>query len=120
MPIQFLYFDLGNVLLLFDHEIACRQSAELTGLTPRQTRQIIFTNDLEERYERGDITSREFCEIFCAESGTRPDYNALMLACSDIFQLNTPIVPLVTQLRAAGHRLGILSNTCEAHWQFVM
>ena len=119
MPIRFIYFDLGNVLLKFDHEIACRQTAELTGLTPARVRQIIFTEDLEERYEGGKISSREFYEIICEESGTQPDYSALHLACSNIFTLNAPIVPIVVQLRAAGYRLGILSNTCDAHWQYV-
>ncbi len=28
------------------------------------------------------------------------------------------MLPLVAQLGQAGHRLGILSNTCDSHWQF--
>jgi FMN phosphatase YigB (HAD superfamily) len=120
MSLRFFYFDMGNVLLLFDHEIACRQVAELTGLTAQRVRQIIFKQDLENRYEGGEITSREFYDIFCEESGARPNYDALHLACSKIFELNAPIVPIVAQMRLAGHRLGILSNTCEAHWQYVI
>jgi HAD superfamily hydrolase (TIGR01509 family) len=36
-----------------------------------------------------------------------------------MFSLNTPVVPIVAQLRAAGQRIGILSNTSPAHWEFV-
>ncbi len=36
-----------------------------------------------------------------------------------MFQLNVPVIPIVAHLRAAGYRLGILSNTCEPHWEFV-
>jgi FMN phosphatase YigB (HAD superfamily) len=36
-----------------------------------------------------------------------------------MFELNIAIIPLVAQLYAAGYRLGILSNTCEAHWDYV-
>jgi len=28
------------------------------------------------------------------------------------------MLPLVAQLRATGHRMGILSNTCVAHWSY--
>ena len=28
------------------------------------------------------------------------------------------MVPLVSQFRAAGHRMGILSNTCRSHWEY--
>jgi lambda repressor-like predicted transcriptional regulator len=31
---KFIYFDLGNVLLFFDHQRATRKIAELTGLAP--------------------------------------------------------------------------------------
>ena len=34
MPPKFIYFDLGNVLLRFDHELACRQMAAVAGTTP--------------------------------------------------------------------------------------
>jgi HAD superfamily hydrolase (TIGR01549 family) len=39
------------------------------------------------------------------------------VAGADIFTLNHSIVPVVAQLQAAGHRLGVLSNTCEGHWE---
>jgi glucose-1-phosphatase len=43
----------------------------------------------------------------------------LLHAASDIFELNESIVPLVTELCEQGHRLGILSNTNESHWNFI-
>ena len=41
------------------------------------------------------------------------------MANSQIFELNVPIVPIVGHLKAAGYPMGILSNTCEAHWEHV-
>lgn len=118
-PPRLLYFDLGNVLLNFDHEIAVRQMAQVSGAAPDVVREIIFGKDgLEWRYERGDISSREFYDLFCQQSKTQPDYNSLHRAGSEIFELNTSVVPIVSQLSAAGNRLGILSNTCEAHWEY--
>ena len=106
-------------MLTFDHRIACRQVAELTGLSADRIWEIVFGSDLQMRYERGELSSREFFEEFCAASNTRPDYDALHGAHSDIFELNVPVIPIVAHVHAAGYRLGILSNTCEAHWDFV-
>ena len=98
---QFLYFDLGNVLLTFDAQIACRQVAELTGLAAQRVQDIIFASRLQWRYERGEVSSREFYEEFCAASHTRPDYDALHYANSAMFALNVPVIPIVAQLWAS-------------------
>lgn len=118
-PPSFIYFDLGNVLLLFDHDIACRQMAQLADVTPNQIREIIFETDLQWRYERGEISTREFYEVFCERTGSRPDLAELQRAASDMFELNVPMIPILSHLKLAGYRIGILSNTCDAHWQFV-
>jgi putative hydrolase of the HAD superfamily len=118
MSVKFLYFDVGMVLLTFSLERMCRQMAEVSGIAATQVSQIIFDGDLQRRYERGEISSRDFYEAFCREAGARPDYDRLALAASEIFELNGSIVPVVAQLRQAGHRLGVLSNTCENHWQY--
>lgn len=119
MAKPFLYFDLGNVIALFDHEIACRNVAALTGVDARRVRQIIFQGGLEDRYERGDLSTAEFHQAFCEQSGTSPSLPELQFACSDIFRLNVGLVPIIASLKAAGYRLGILSNTCPAHWDFL-
>ena len=36
-----------------------------------------------------------------------------------MFEVNVPVMPIVAHLQAARYRLGILSNTCESHWQYV-
>lgn len=116
-PPRFFYFDLGNVLLDFDHAIACRNIAALTGLTPQRVREIVFDSGLELCYERGDLTCREFWLAFCESSATEPDFDSLLAAAGRIFWPTRGTLDLVRQLKQAGHRLGILSNTCAAHWQ---
>ncbi len=118
-PPKFIYFDLGNVLLTFDHEIACRNMAAVSGAPVDRVRQVVFENSLEWDYERGDLTSRQFYDIFCRETGTQANFDDLMFAAADMFELNAPVVPIVGHLNAAGYRLGILSNTCDAHWRYV-
>ncbi len=115
--LKFLYFDLGRVLLHFSVDRMCRQMAELAGIEPAAVRAAVFEGDLQSRYERGEITGPEFHEAFCRATGTQTDCAAMTIAGSEIFELNVSMLPVVSQLRAAGHRLGILSNTCEGHWE---
>ncbi len=115
---KFFYFDLGNVILRFDHHLAARQMAAVAGVSEQRVWDTVFATDLELRYEAGEIGDREFYEIFCRQTDSRPNFDALLLAGSAIFSPNTSIYPLVGALIAAGYRLGILSNTCPGHWSY--
>jgi FMN phosphatase YigB (HAD superfamily) len=115
--VKFFYFDLGMVLLRFDVEVMCRRMAEVAGLDPPQVRRALFEHPLQKDYERGLSTTREFYETFCDTTGTRPNFEALLCAASDIFDLDAAMIPVVAHLYEAGHRLGILSNTCDCHWE---
>jgi FMN phosphatase YigB (HAD superfamily) len=117
-PPRFLYFDLGNVLLLFDHQLACRQMGEVAGVPPELVWDVVFASDVELRYEAGEISDREFYEIFCGQTNSRPDRDALLLAGSRIFTPNVSIFPVIAGLVNAGRRLGVLSNTCPGHWSY--
>jgi len=119
MAIEFVYFDLGNVLIHFDHERAARQMADVAGVTEQQAWNAVFADGLSLRYEQGELTTREFYEAFCQRTNSSPELDAVLNAASDIFEVNESILPLVEGLRASGLRLGILSNTNEAHWNFV-
>jgi FMN phosphatase YigB (HAD superfamily) len=114
---KFLYFDLGQVLLNFDVELVLRQMAAVAGIDPGRVAQAIFASGLQARYEAGAVSSRGFYEEFCRQTGAQPDYDALAAAGTDIFTLNVPMLPVVAHLREAGYRMGVLSNTCEKHWE---
>jgi glucose-1-phosphatase len=118
MQPKFLYFDLGKVLVDFSVERMLRQVGAVAGIEPEAVRAAVFGDGLMRQHETGRLSSREFYEAFCAATGTRPDYDALAAAAAEIFTLNLPVLPLAAHLRQAGHRLGILSNTCETHWEY--
>ncbi|MGD9721789.1 MAG: HAD family hydrolase [Pirellulales bacterium] len=117
-PPRFIYFDLGNVLLFFDHRRAARQMAEVAGVPEEVVWQLVFAGDLERQYETGEVDDHQFYEHFCRETGSRPDARALALAGSEIFTPNIALSPIVAALDSAGYRLGILSNTSPAHWHY--
>ncbi len=119
MPPRLFYFDLGNVLLRFDHRVCSRQMAEVAGVPEDRVWQVVFEEGLQEQFERGDLTTPQFYEAFCERTQSHPGREALLHASSAMFDLNVPTIPIVAHLRAAGYRLGILSNTCEPHWEYV-
>ncbi len=119
MTPKFIYFDLGKVLVDFSFEQMCRQMGAAAGIEPQRV-QAVLAAGLQADYETGKLDSRAAHEIFCRQTGTRPDYEAFSLACNDIFTPIDSMLPLVAQLYQAGHRLGILSNTCEGHWNYCL
>ena len=117
---SFLYFDLGNVLLMFDHHRGAAQMAEVAGIPVEQVWELVFQGDLQKRVECGAISSQEFFDEFCQQTNSQPDRDELALAASAIFEINASIVPLVATLHVSNHRMGVLSNTCEDHWNYVI
>ena len=119
----FIYFDMGNVLLTFSHELAAKQTAELCGIPEKLAWQILFDEGLHWEYERGELAEEEFFARFCQRARTEsgfaaPDPQRFDYAASAIFELNTRILPIVFGLGAAGYSLGVLSNTSSAHWRY--
>ena len=116
---QFVYFDLGNVLLTFDHSVAMSRVASRTGVSTADVEAAIFQSGLQQDYELGTISSDEFASRVADALKVAIAPNDVWLLCSDIFSLNASIVPIVTHLASGGYPLGILSNTCEAHWKHI-
>ena len=72
MAARLLYFDLGNVLLYFDHWRACAQVAALTASDPDQVWEVAFAGTLQQDYEEGKITTEQFYEALCEALDARP------------------------------------------------
>ncbi|MCO6045449.1 HAD family phosphatase [Aeoliella sp. ICT_H6.2] len=123
MKPQFLYFDLGNVLLTFSNERACEQMAAVAGVSYEDVAQLVIGPHEREsllwRFEHGLVSEDEFFERFCRELNVEPDRRELEVAAADMFAPIESSFALVQDLKAAGHRLGILSNTNPVHWRFL-
>ncbi len=117
---QFIYFDMGNVLLHFSHEKMAAQMAAVAGIEAEHAWRILFEGQdgLEWRYERGELTRDGFYRGFCDAAGASADIDRLDAAGNAIFELNAPIIGPVGRLAAAGYRLGVCSNTTLSHWTY--
>ena len=114
--IKFVYFDLGNVILDFTHQMMVDNVAKVASIDGAEVQKHMFDNDLENRYETGDLNSQQFHEEFCKLAKAECDKDEFLDACGDIFWLKSETVPVISQLWTANMPLGILSNTCEAHF----
>jgi HAD superfamily hydrolase (TIGR01509 family) len=122
MPIEFIYFDLGNVLCRFDHGRACRQVGGLLGVDPSVVRAAVFESGLEDRFEAGDVSEEDLFDAFVprvlgTSGGREPHPAELARAMGEIFELNAGLLPVIAGLDRAGWPLGVLSNTNSLHWR---
>ncbi len=111
---QTIFFDLGNVLIFFDHQKMCRQVADYSGLDLEMVQEIM--HKYGDAYERGAVSSQTLYEEICTLAQKKLDFATLMHALSDIFEPNHEVINIFQALKSKGHRLFLLSNTCEAHY----
>lgn len=123
---SFFYFDMGNVLLNFSHRRGAEQMAAVSGLPFETVYRVAYgtagENGLHWDFECGRISPEQFYTRFYELAGSKApssDFASLAEACNDVFELNAPMLPIVTALKQAGRRLGVLSNTTCDHWDWV-
>lgn len=120
--IDFVYFDLGNVLVSFDPDIACRNLVERFGVSKRQSWQAIYDSGIQDEFEHGHINGEEFARQIRHSLGvteTRMSTERLLDAVSDMFTPIDVMADVLKRVRENGYGVGLLSNTCHAHWDWI-
>jgi glucose-1-phosphatase len=117
--IKALLFDLGNVLVRVDTERAFRQIADVTGFSRRAIIDMLIGGRLHDRYEIGAISTDDFYAEFSKRSSKQFSRAELLDAASDIFTEMKEMTELVGRAKRMGYRLVVVSNTNEAHVEFV-
>ncbi len=115
--IKAFLFDIGNVLVKFDHAPAVSKIQAHSDATAEEIRNVV--TGLIEPLETGRMSSAEFLQQAITGTrygGTTEDFAA---AYCDIFQLNEPMWELVTRL-APRYPLYLFSNTSELHLEFLL
>lgn len=122
MRIEFVYFDLGNVLVSFDPELASQNVARLAQVDVAEARRAVYESGLQDSYERGDVDcqtyTRSVRNLLQLDESQLP-HDTLLDAISDMFTPIDEMVATVQHARQRCGRVGLLSNTCPAHWNWV-
>ena len=113
--IRGVIFDFGNVICSFDVEIFLAKLHEGSGLDVDTLRDRIYGSRLHSRYERGEISSKEFHREVVRRIGADIPVEEFADRFTDIF---TPLESTHGLIRAlkGKYRLGLLSNTNEWHF----
>jgi len=114
--IKTILFDFGNVLAFFDHQRAVRQLLPYTRLTAEELLKLMYYNNLEYRYECGEVTTEEVFAIGKEVGGFNGTPDQFVAAFCDIFWPNPPMSDLIARLKGTGYRLVVASNTNPAHY----
>ena len=121
--IQFVYFDLGNVLVAFDPHFACANIASLFEVDAVAAEDVIYTSGLQTRFEHGQVSGEEYADFIRSRldrNGRRIPTGEVLDAVSAMFQPIVSMGDLMRRVRASGIPIGVLSNTCIAHWQWIL
>lgn len=114
-----LIFDLGNVIISFSHDKMYTQVARLCEMNVDTIKDLFEESRIGMQYERGLVSSEEIISFLSEKSGKTLDYSEVMGAGSDIFTPRHEMVDLLKALKKKGYRLILLSNTNEAHYEFI-
>lgn len=124
--IDLFVFDLGNVILPFDHRpIATKLHERSIGngvWTPQKIFDDLFdyANGIINRYEEGLTSSVEFYLEIRNRYHLGLSYEEFKEIWNNIFRDNPEVNELIVYLKAKGHPVFILSNTNELHFSHII
>jgi putative hydrolase of the HAD superfamily len=123
--IEGVLFDIGGVLLGFDHMKSCRALAVLSGLEPKEVYKRLFASGLETEFDLGmpsELFYKKALKALEASPKTLSQetlpYDRFFEIWGAIFTERVEMRELVAELRGS-IRLFILSNTNKAHYSYI-
>ncbi len=112
-----IIFDLGKVIVDFDHMVFCRNASLHCDLSPDEIYRKIFHAGLEKRFDSGALTPEAFFNAVCSALSLKIDIGLFACLWSDIFTLTPGIESLINRLKQQ-YRLLCLSNTNPWHFNW--
>lgn len=117
--IETCLFDLGNVLVRFCHVRMCTQIGDLCGQSADQIRSHLMESGLQWDFERGRLSLQQFHREMERRVAATLDFETLLHVGSDIFESDEQVAAIVRSVKEQGMRLVLLSNTSQAHFEFI-
>lgn len=114
-------FDLGKVLVDFDHLRAAQRIAGFCQKTPRQIYTLFFESTATLAFEAGKITPEDFYQEVKKMLGLKLSYDSFVPIWNDIFFLspkNRAVFQLANALRK-NYQVALLSNINVLHYEYL-
>lgn len=111
-------FDLGNVVLYFDHGIICHKLSTQYGIDEEFVYQKIFQDGIEKEFDEGKLTPQEFT-LQCSKSlSITLNITEFKKIWSDIFRENEEVIEIIKELKR-NSLVFLLSNTNQWHFEHI-
>lgn len=116
-----LYFDIGNVLVGFDHTLIWNRFAGVSDLSSEEIQQRIQSSGLMNLHETGKLTPFEFFHEVRTQGQLKSSvlFDEFSRMWADIFWEHKPVVQLAQALQQH-YTVAFLSNIGEIHWNWLV
>jgi putative hydrolase of the HAD superfamily len=116
--IKNIVFDLGKVILDFDHHTISENLSKATGNSEAGIFDYIFKDtDLEKLFDLGKISPEEFSEKIMRRFDMKISFETFSKLWCEIFTPHPGIDNILKELKPR-YRLGLLSNTNKLHFEY--
>jgi len=124
--ISLFVFDLGNVILPFEHRQIAVKLHEVSRIQNRFTPDDLFRFLFDKNwgfvnpYEEGRISSLDFFGKLRERYKLELEFEEFKDIWNDIFEEDPEVNAIITHLKNKGYPVFLLSNTNELHFSYVM
>ena len=119
MTINAVVFDLGGVLIDVRYARAIQQLQARCSADADVLQQTLRSASSLHRFERGELTPREFHAAFCDAGRLRIGFEEFCAIYCDIFEPVPQMIEAHREVRARGMATYIFSNTSELHFTHI-
>ena len=118
--IKAFIFDLGKVIVPYDHDRGLRLLERRCGFSTDDLRRKIYASEEFNLYQVGKISSGEFYERLKTILDLKMDFEEFVRAWNHTFTLTPIIEESFVENLSKKFRLLILSDTNELHFKFIL
>jgi len=119
--VEAIIFDLGNVLIDFDHWIVAQRLTKFTDMKAQEMFALFFNSELIGSFEEGRISPIEFFSKVKETLNLKMDYTEFVCIWEEIFFLtkkNIDVYHLARKLKNH-YKLTLLSNINILHFEYI-
>lgn len=118
--IEVVYFDLGKVIVDFDHLRAAQELLKVTPLSLSEAMAVLSDGELVSEYETGRLSSEEHYRKVCRRLQMEVSIEKFRELWGSMFLPEPLLSESFLQDLKKRYRLMLLSNTNEIHFDFVI
>ncbi len=118
---ELIIFDLGNVLINYDHRITCRKLSAISKHkhSTEEIYDFLFSqHGFARQYDAGKITSQEFFKTIMDRFGLSLTFEEFVPIWNNIFDENKAVSQLVAKVKNK-YKVYLISNTNETHFNYL-